>query len=296
MAETRVVRVMESMSVPADRRSETAVFGGQVGFTSTAFTSFERTFRVMQSACREERRAGLFVFAVHDALGLVGRMWLSATDSPRAGTLGRHERVDLALSREEALSLRHLVFVVRQVRGRVRVTAVDLETLNGVHTCAGRQRVTTAEGCLHLRSAAVSFFCVPTGLESPLPGTARLAWTLFDDSGPAGRFSPFRFSRSVGVLRVELGAGVFTHPLDERTLERGVLIGRNDRCDVLVPDPFVSRVHGLIVSVDGAAHLVDTGSSNGVMHSSGVVARCWPLAEGDRFQLGNAWLEWHDVQ
>jgi hypothetical protein len=300
MAETRVVRVMESMSQPDAPRHETVAVGAQPVFTSSAFGQFERAYRLLQSACREERRAGVFVFAVHDVLGMVGRLWLQASDAPRAGTLGRHQRVDLALAREDALSLRHLVFVVRLVEGRVRTTAIDLETLNGVHTWAGRQRVVTGDGCLHLRTAQVSLFCVPTGLETPLPGSAKLAWTLFDEAGGPSGATPFGLARrrspQAGVLSLHLGAAVFTLPVDEAQLAHGVLVGRNDRCDVVVPDPFVSRVHGLVVAIDQAPFLIDTGSSNGLVHESGVSARCWRLSEGDRFQVGRAWLEWHAVQ
>ncbi|MDX2009891.1 MAG: FHA domain-containing protein [Myxococcaceae bacterium] len=297
MAETRMVRLMESMSEP--RRGETVAVGREPVFGSGAFVAFERASRTLQAACREERRPGVFVFAVHDELGVVGQLWLQATQAPRAGTLGRHAHVDLSLSREGALSLRHLVVLVRLVGGRVRTTAVDLETLNGTHTWAGQQRVVTGDGCLHLRTGRVSLFCVPTGLESPLPGSARLGWTLFDESGPA-RATPFRRASGeagrVGLLLLHRPGAVATRPVDEAVLERGVLVGRDPRCDLVVSDPQVSRIHGLVLAIEGAPHLVDTGSTNGLVHDSGERARCWRLEDGDRFSVGRARLEWRALQ
>ncbi|MBM4778375.1 MAG: FHA domain-containing protein [Archangiaceae bacterium] len=295
---TRVVRVLETDS-QAGHRSTTFVHGSQLA--DTPRRHYERLHRQLWSACQEERRPGLFVFAVHATAGLSGRMWLSATDDVRAGTLGRHQFVDLSLTRDQALSLRHVLFVVRLVEGRVRFSAIDLETPGGLHTALGPQHVTQSEQPVLLRTAQLSFFCVPTGVQVMLPEQLEAAWRRFDEVPPtpqAGRWSWLKTaSPAVGVLTLRLATGVFTTAIDEQLIRRGVLIGRDERCDVLIPDNYVSRVHAALLSVDGVAHLVDCGSSNGIHDLRRLQAvRCHRLEDADRFQVGNATLDWHLVQ
>lgn len=295
---TRVVRVLETDS-QAGHRSTTFVHGSQLA--DTPRRHYERLHRQLWSACQEERRPGLFVFAVHATGGLSGRMWLSATDDVRAGTLGRHQFVDLSLTRDQALSLRHVLFVVRLIEGRVRFSAIDLETPGGLHTALGPQHVTQSEQPVLLRTAQLSFFCVPTGVQVMLPEQLEAAWRRFDEVPPtpqAGRWSWLKTaSPAVGVLTLRLATGVFTAAIDEQLIRRGVLIGRDERCDVLIPDNYVSRVHAALLSVDGVAHLVDCGSSNGIHDLRRLHAvRCHRLEDADRFQVGNATLDWHLVQ
>ena len=295
---TRIVRVMDADG-QAGHRSATFVHGSQLA--DTPRQHYERLHRQLWSACQEERRHGLFVFAVHATSGLVGRMWLAATDDVRAGTLGRHQFVDLSITRDEALSLRHVLFVVRLVEGRVRFSAIDLETPGGLHTALGPQHVTQSEQPVLLRTAQLSFFCVPTGLQVMIPEQLDAAWRRFDEVPPspqAGRWSWMKTaSPAVGVLTLRLATGVFTTAIDEQLIRRGVLIGREERCDVLIPDNHVSRVHAALLSVDGVAHLIDCGSSNGIHDlRRRQDVRSHRLEDADRFQVGNATLDWHLVQ
>lgn len=295
---TRIVRVMHA-DAHAGHRSSTFVHGSRLA--DTPRTHYERLHRQLWSACQEERRPGLFVFAVHTAVGLAGRMWLSATEDVRGGTLGRHQFVDLSITRDEALSLRHVLFVVRLIEGRVRFSAIDLETPGGLHTALGPQQVTQSEQPVLLRTAQLSFFCVPTGVQVMLPEQLDAAWRRFDEVPPtpqAGRWSWMKTaSPAVGVLTVRLSTGVFTTAIDEQLIRRGVLIGREERCDVLIPDNHVSRVHAALVSVDGTPHLIDCGSSNGIHDLRRLQdVRSHRLEDADRFQLGNATLDWHLVQ
>ncbi len=295
-AGTRAVRVMESRSPPEPGRAHgaTVAVGGAPVFGAVARDALGRASGALEAACRAERRPGVFVFAVHDVLGLVGQLWLQATTAPRSGTLGRHARVDLALAREAVLSLRHLVVVVRLVEGRVRTTAVDLETLNGTHTRAGQRLSVTGEGCLHLRTGQVSLVCVPTGVAAAPPSAS------VDDGEDRARATPFvpstRAPGRVGALVLHRRGAVSTSVVDEAALERGVLLGRSPRCHVVSSDPQVSRVHAVVLSIDGVACLVDAGSTNGLVHESGERARCRALVDGDRFSFGDAWLEWRELQ
>lgn len=298
MSETRVARVMSSWEAPAARAAGTLVAGRMA---ETPASLYRRLHRSLWSACHEERRPGLFVFALHVRHGLVGRLWLSATEAPRAGTLGRHQFTDLSLTADGGLSLRHVLFVVRLIDARVRFSAIDLETPNGLHTSLGPQHVTHAESPTLLRTAALSFFCVPTGPRPSLPEAADLAWLAFDEVPPApqaGRWSWLKTALPpIGVMTLTVNTGTFTLPVDDAMAKRGVLIGRDERCDALIPDNYVSRVHAAVVSIDGAPFLIDCGSTNGIpVVGRGEDARCWRLEDGDQFQFGRAVLEWRAVQ
>lgn len=288
---TRIARVA-SHSGPEQAHIGTRVFGAPPPTTAPT-DSYLRLHRVIRAACLEETRPGVFIFAAHrDAA--VGRLWLAATEAPRAGTLGRHESVDLPIASEAALSLRHVLFVVRLVSGRVRFSAIDLETPGGLHTRHGAQRLTVSERPALLRTAGLTFFCVPTGPNSALPVDAFDARRLLEE--PVRPRQPslaeMFLRRPGGVLTMCLGDQVLPLTVDAAMLERGVLLGQQERCDVLIPDSFVSRVHAVAASIDGVPYLLDTGSTNGTWHHSAAKVRCWKLEDGDRFAVGRAAVEW----
>jgi len=127
------------------------------------------------------------------------------------------------------------------------------------------------------------------------------AWRAFDEVPPAPEVGRWWLKRkpapSVGVLTLRLSSGVFAMPVDDAMAKRGVLIGRGERCEVVIFDGFVSRVHAVALSIDGVPHLIDCGSSKSVWHrTTNERARCGRLADGDVFDLGNATLDWHAVQ
>ncbi len=131
---TRFVRLTGS---PAPRQAGigTMMFGAPPPVATSAPRGIflGSLHRVIRSACLEETRPGLFVFASTADGRIIGRLWLAATPEPRAGTVGRHEAVDLPVTPEAALSLRHFLFVVRRVQGAVRYSAIDLETPAGLY-------------------------------------------------------------------------------------------------------------------------------------------------------------------
>lgn len=278
----------------------TVVFGAPPPPRDGVKDAWLRLHRAVRSACLEEPRPGAFLFAVQAAGGSVGRLWLAATAAPRAGTLGRHEAVELPITTDGALSLRHVLFLVRLVGGRVRYTALDLESRSGLHTHAGQQRQLESEHPAVLRAAGLAFFCVPTGPGTALSADPLEAWErLSRPPAPRGPSFIDRFlagqARPVGRLTAELGAQRLPLRLDDATLERGVLIGRDGRCDVVVPHHEVSRVHAVAVQLDGQPYLVDAGSQNGTWTAQGERVRCAALRPGDTFSLGGARLRWDDV-
>jgi hypothetical protein len=245
---------------------------------------FSEQQRLMASAVAEQARPGLFVFAAHTRLGHLGRLWLEASAEPRAGSIGRHDEVDLALPLDDSLSLRHLLFVVQRRDGVVRFAALDLDTPQGVRIESGQQvRLVEAVGVMVLQASEFIFFCVPTGQPLPWRPDAPHPWATLlpraacrveTQGAPPGR-------RLAGRLEVDGRP----HALSADGLSRGVLLGRAARCDVVLSDDGVSRVHAVLLRFGGAALIIDAGSTNGTWCGETEVAIA-PLTDGARFTLG----------
>ncbi|MFO0598314.1 MAG: FHA domain-containing protein [Myxococcaceae bacterium] len=295
---TRVVRAPRHEG-PLPPGAGTVVFGRSAPPPAppSARAAWAVLHRPLRSACLEEPRAGLMIAIVHPETGATGRMWLAATDEARAATLGRHDQVDLPLAPDASLSLRHELFVVRLVRGQVRFLVLDLASSTGTQTLVGAVSLVDEDRPVLLRTAGVWVFCVPTGASAPLLSSELdEAWQQL--SRPARPRTPglgFDFTpRTRGALSVTFHNRALQLPLDRGALDRGVLLGRDRRCDVFLDDSFTSRVHAVIVNVDGVPHLVDAGSTNGVVDASGRRVWCQPLRDGQRFTLGNAKLTWRE--
>jgi len=63
-------------------------------------------------------------------------------------------------------------------------------------------------------------------------------------------------------------------------------IGR-EGCDVLLPDPEVSRRHAVLLSLDDGPAIEDQGSTNGTYVNDVRIEDVTPLREGDEVRLGN---------
>jgi hypothetical protein len=68
-----------------------------------------------------------------------------------------------------------------------------------------------------------------------------------------------------------------------------LLVGRHGGCDVVLPDPSVSRRHAWLTFHDGHWVLRDLDSTNGTRVNGARVERC-RLEPGDRLRLGSAEL------
>lgn len=231
--------------------------------TRTAEALFLERQRVMWSAVKEERAPGVFIFAAHAQAGLVGRLWLKADDTPRAGVVGRHAEADLALPLDDAMSLRHVLFVVRRERGVVRLRAVDLATPDGLHLDDHtRVAMFEASGPVFARVSDFVFFCFPTG------GAPSWDRDADDPLSSLGSRLPQRLERwdarsaSATSATVRTSTGALCS-LSQFELSRGVLVGRYPRCQVHVEHDWVSRVHGVFLSLDGAPFYFDAASTNG---------------------------------
>lgn len=286
---TRVARI--HTSVASARSTEGTVCPRPSSLRTLARRDVSRLFearqRMMASAVKEERRPGLFVFAAHFDFGHVGRLWLEASEAPRAGFIGRHDHVDLALPLDDALSLRHLMFVVRKRADDVELTAVDLSSSSGLQLESGDavRRVSTA-GPLVLCASDFVFFCIPTGQPLPWNPGAERPWGSFTPRQPrAPTARQLADARIEGTVELGSAFGFQLTALTRGALERGVLVGRATRCDVVTPLESISRVHAVLLRLDGEVYLFDAGSTNGTWRLDREVKR-EPLQHGVVLMLG----------
>jgi hypothetical protein len=99
-----------------------------------------------------------------------------------------------------------------------------------------------------------------------------------------------------GELLVGSASGRVALRLGAQAARRGVLLGRYDRCDTaglpVLIDPALSRVHLLVLEIDGALYGIDTASKNGSW-SGEERMRATRILPGLRVSLaGKATVEW----
>jgi FHA domain len=117
---------------------------------------------------------------------------------------------------------------------------------------------------------------------------------LVDPSGLVGDLTHRAWERAMTLLR-----RTFADPprapappllaLDWSGACEELLLGRHAGCDVVLPDPSVSRRHAWLTFRDGHWVLRDLDSTNGTCVNGERVERC-VLAPGDRLRLGSAEL------
>ncbi|MFH1811309.1 MAG: FHA domain-containing protein [Pseudomonadota bacterium] len=235
------------------------------------------------------------------------------------------------------VSLRHLAVLVQAIQvDEIRVRLIDLRTGMGFADETGRVlRGLAAEGSLFLRLGEVDLMLLVTRDDQSDIESAEDAYAcipervFFDERGPGDlrpmvrrRASPGPFGDAdtthvvskAGPLAVgqelcaidELPAGrlvIRTHRdaiqrvVGQRALDRGILLGRYDRCDVGItdhPESRLSRVHLLVCRHGDDVLAVDTASTNGTQLKDREI-RLERLADGTRLELAKELsLTWHD--
>lgn len=285
----------------------------------------EAAFRVAWPSLRDAFRTfgpGLLAAAV-DQNGVAATAGLRARpDRPMSAIVGRHAATDLYLWDDATISLRHLVLLVLprpDPTQPVRFRALDLRTGQGFGDEQGQTvQSLEADGPVFLRLGRYLVLLLPLTGER-WPDDPRAAWarvpprtwqherrpltepgdnTLVQLTDGPGFPSEERVGRStLGLLRVTSPRGSTALALSERSARNGVLLGRYDRCDNhglrVLDDPNVSRVHLLIIEIDGALYAVDTGSTNGVRRG-GERFREHALGGHDVLEIGKglATVEW----
>ena len=249
---------------------------------------FDESQQAMSRAVLREERRGLYIFAAHRRAGHVAGLWLECTEQPRAGMIGRHDLVDLPLPLDEALSLRHLMFIVRKVRDEVRTTVINLQTTGGLELESSQPvQLVDANGFLAVTASEFAFFCVPTGGGVPWKPDSLDPWGSRTQQEPLRVEGLARAARGATVVSVDLmdQGGPQRASFDEAALNRGILIGRDERCDLCSKQHTLSRVHAVLVNVDGRPFIVDSGSTNGI-DREGTEVRIARLEGRQTFSLG----------
>jgi hypothetical protein len=276
---------------------------------------FRRHFTALRAAHAAQDQEGVLVAAVdrnglfdaHAHLGL-----------PRSGiahlVVGRHERCDFALSRDPDVSLRHLlVRATRGPGGHIQLRAIDLRSRVGLLSEDGRRcEAIASRGPLFLQVASYVVFLLPTG-----PLVRR--WTRDPDETWRG-FSPrsqeilpppqplkSRAAPGADAVRLatitltssspQAGDLTSTHAVWSDQLERGILVGRDDRCSHGgVDEGNLSRVHLVLLSVDDEVWAIDTASTNGTRVHDGPQFRQLLLSGDTHLVLADALaLRWSPV-
>ena len=101
----------------------------------------------------------------------------------------------------------------------------------------------------------------------------------------------------LGELRVTSGGVAQAILLGRAAAREGVLVGRYERCDgaVQLEDARISRVHLLVIEIDGQLYAVDTASTNGVLLGE-EEQREVRLDYGTRLALGGeSTVEWRPL-
>lgn len=290
-------------------------------------TLFNQHHRRVEAIQATYTRPGLAVFALTSEGGVGGHLWLEASENWRAGTIGRHSAVDLFLPADENLSLRHLLLLVSGGGGAFQVRVVDLATPTGFVTEEKEPlRALAADGPLVFGAARYLFVALPTGEHLPWDPEARDPWStlprrLFVPRLPPTRVQPWlrqqdatSLSRLEGPTEVDAdalvetgesvsGHLVVTHggiaarwAVGSRALARGVILGRYERCTLGrgSEDERVSRVHAVILALEGVVHIVDAGSMNGVTLGEAAV-HCAPMQPAETYALASMHVRWMPV-
>jgi len=249
---------------------------------------FRRHFDALKAAHDAQPGEGVLVAAV-DGNGLFDAH--AHLRLPQTGIahliVGRHERCDFVLSRDSDVSLRHvLIRATRTPKGKIHLRAIDLRSRLGLLSEEGRRcEAVASKGPLFLQVASYTLFLIPTG-----PSTR--PWSDDPDETFGGFFprnqeilpraQPLksRAAPSAGAVRLatitisssspQTGDLTSTHAVWSDQLERGILVGRDDRCATGGFDEGnLSRVHLVLLSVDDEVWAIDTASTNGTREKDG---------------------------
>jgi hypothetical protein len=183
--------------------------------------------------------------------------------------VGRHECADLVLAADEALSLRHLLVLLRiDGQGRPVTRLLDLRSGAGLADGVGRFHYSiAADGPVCLRLAHSALFVIPSSSKPPLgagaeaafkaitwpdpvpwipeqsveqrlaelsrdPGSSSVVSVVIGGTGAGKPVIRRRGGRRAGRVKLEFGGQAYEHQVDLYALRAGVLIGRYDRCDL----------------------------------------------------------------
>ena len=264
---------------------------------------FRKHFNALRAAYQAQPHEGVLIAAI-DGNGFFdthAHLRLPASGIAHL-IVGGHERCDVVLSRDGDISLRHVL--VRATRGRdgqLQLRAIDLRSRCGLLSeDATRCEAIASKGPLFLQVASYVVFLLPTGpAVRPWSRDADETWRGFAPRNqeilPPPQPLKSRAAPSPDALRLatitiqsssqEAGELISTHAVWSDQLERGILVGRDDRCSHGgLEEGNLSRVHLVLLSVDDEVWAIDTASTNGTRVLNGAPFRQL-LLSGERHLL-----------
>ncbi len=276
---------------------------------------FRKHFAALRAAHQAQPHEGVLIAAV-DANGVFdGHAHLRLPASGIAHLIvGRHERCDVVLSRDNDVSLRHLLLrATRGAHGQIHLRAIDLRSRCGLLSEDGtRCEAIASKGPLFLQIASYTVFLLPTGpAVKPWSPDADATWRGFAPRSqeilPPPQPLKSRAAPAPGSVRLatitiqsnspDSGDLTSTHAVWSDQLERGILVGRDDRCSHGgLEEGNLSRVHLVLLSVDDEVWAIDTASTNGTRVYSGPPFRQLLLTGETQLILADALsLRWQPV-
>lgn len=265
-------------------------------------STFKAIFHDLRPIFEAFNRDGLLCVAARENGTIASYVHLPILSEQGAfGVIGRHECCALTLLDEE-ISLRHaLVRVTRNPGDEVRVRLIDLGSSNTFHTEDNQAcKSVMAEGPMFINLLGYQLFLLPTGSlsASSWSDDADATWQSFPEriyfdqrmpermvgrpAQPQGRNRRHTYMTLLPAaqhLRARPGAGgsalgtillsaestQIAHRVSQEDLERGVLIGRYERCQLAGATGSLSRVHLVLLLDGGDVWAVDTASLNGTI-------------------------------
>lgn len=292
--------------------------------------AFVSAYPQIREVCLQAPIPSLAMFAVDDR-GLAAHAVLRPNaDQAQTAIVGRHTSADLLLADDQQLSLRHLALVMHPYRGsRLTYHLLDLRTPLGMADELGRPvEHVAAEGPLMLQLGSYALIVLPLTERFVAHDDALEAWRalpprVYSKEEPSAAPPPRQDAAATGVqvirgarfakegmaepeearlgqLLVRSPRGSSSFVLGDKALRGGVLLGRYDRCDnaglPVMSDHRISRVHALLLLIEGVVHVIDTASTNGIW-CRGLEVRHHPLLFGDELEIGSrlGWVRWDPV-
>ena len=249
---------------------------------------FRKHYAALRAAHQAQHGDGVLIAAV-DGSGLFdahAHLRLPASGIAHL-ILGRHERCDFVLSRDNDVSLRHMLLrATRGPQGVVHLRAIDLRSRCGLLSEDGKRcEAIASKGPLFLQVGSYVVFLLPTGPsvkpwsddpDETWRGFAPRQQEILPPPQPLkSRAAPAKDAVKLATITISSSspqAGDLTsvHAVWSDQLARGILVGRDDRCSHGgLQEGNLSRVHLVLLSVDEEVWAIDTASTNGTRVASG---------------------------
>lgn len=294
---------------------------GTLGARESFLVAYERLSLLAGAA----PAAPVVVAAVDPRARVIGSL---ALEDRGALVIGRHTECGLHLG-ADTVSLRHVAGLACREQGRSVVRLWDLDTGRPFVTEDGQpNEAVIADGPLYVAVDRYALWILPTA--GPWPARADDAWSSlpqrsFVDRRPARADAPFRHRTAPpsarvpletdttvtrvgpplllaeddapeiawGEIRLARGDARERRNVSAERLERGLLLGRYERCGLaLAASTAISRVHLLLVRIGGDVWAIDTASTNGTYRDKKRLGAA-VLADSDSLTLSDeVTLDW----